>query len=136
MFSTTFLFLVVLAMSITVETNGIKTNVIVSGAAGKTGSIIFKKLLLSEQFNPLGNNILIIYNYNKNNNKGIVRTVKSAKSLRNKLKLDKLVGEKNIIKSDITDVDELEKTIRESGAEKYIMCTSAVPKIKVIITVN
>ena len=63
MFSTTFLFLVVLAMSITVETNGIKTNVIVSGAAGKTGSIIFKKLLLSEQFNPLGNNILIIYNY-------------------------------------------------------------------------
>lgn len=115
MFCASFVFLLAFVLIKTNETNGIKTNVIVSGAAGRTGSIVFKKLLSSQQFNPLG----------------IVRTVKSAKTLRNKLKLDKLIGEQNIIKTDITDVEELEKTIRESGAEKYIMCTSAVPKIKV-----
>ena len=39
-----------------------KTKVIVSGAAGRTGSIVLKKLLSSQQFDPLGKQTSFIDN--------------------------------------------------------------------------
>ena len=88
-----------------------KTKVIVSGAAGRTGSLVLKKLLAREDFTPIG----------------IVRTMKSGKKLIKQLKL----SADQMLEGDITDVDQLEKAIKASGAEKYVMCTSAVPKIKI-----
>lgn len=84
---------------------------IVSGAAGRTGSLVFKKLLQSDVFSPVG----------------IIRTMKSGKKLS---KLPKMSKEQ-LVEADITNVDALEKAIKESGADSYIMCTSAVPKIKI-----
>jgi uncharacterized protein YbjT (DUF2867 family) len=86
------------------------TKVIVSGAAGRTGGLVFKKLLGSEKFSPVG----------------LVRTNKSGKKL-NKYKPQK----DQVVVADVTDVDSLARAINESGAEKYILCTSAVPKIKI-----
>jgi uncharacterized protein YbjT (DUF2867 family) len=88
------------------------TKVIVSGAAGRTGSLVFKKLFERADFTPVG----------------ITRTMKSAKKMCKKLKLSK---DALFVEADVTDVVALEKAIKESGAEKYVMCTSAVPKIKI-----
>lgn len=83
---------------------------IVSGAAGRTGSLVFKKLLETDGFSPIG----------------IIRTLNSGKKLSKKFKLP--TGQ--LIEADITDTNALEKAITESGADSYIMCTSAVPKPK------
>ena len=89
----------------------LQTKVIVSGAAGRTGSLVLKKLLARNDFTPIG----------------IIRTAKSGVKLVKTLKL----SPDQMLEADITDVDKLEKAIKASGAEKYIMCTSAVPKIKI-----
>ena len=83
---------------------------IVSGAAGRTGSLVLKKLLDREEFTPLG----------------IVRTLKSGNKISKMFKLSK----DQLVEADITNVDTLTKAIKESGADSYIMCTSAVPQIK------
>jgi len=80
--------------------------VIITGAGGRTGSIVFKKLLESNLFKPIG----------------IVRTKKSSKQL-----LKKGGSEDNVKIADITDVNALEEAF--IGADSLILCTSAVPKI-------
>lgn len=81
--------------------------VIITGAGGRTGSIVFKKLLESKIFTPIG----------------IVRTKKSSKQL-----LKKGGGtESNVKIADITDVTALENAF--IGADSLILCTSAVPQI-------
>ena len=81
----------------------------VTGAAGRTGSQVFKKLLDSEKHQPLA----------------IVRTEKSMK------KLFKMGGTTdNVVVVDVTDRAALEKTLR--GCDGVILCTSAVPKIKIL----
>lgn len=89
----------------------VPTKVIVSGAAGRTGSLVLKKLLLREEFTPIG----------------IIRTTKSGKKLTKEMNLSK----DQLLEADVTNVDALEEAIKKSGAEKFIMCTSAVPKIKI-----
>lgn len=91
-----------LVWSLSVST---KINVAVTGAAGKTGEIVYKKLLGSAEFEPVG----------------IVRTEKSARKLR------KLGGK--VIVADITNPNQLQDSF--AGCQKLIMCTSAVPKIKI-----
>eukprot|EP01038_Epipyxis_sp_PR26KG_P004690 gene4690-6587_t len=85
-----------------------KAKVIITGAAGKTGSLVFKKLLQSSLFDPIG----------------IIRTKKSLKKLLN-------IGgtQNNIAIADVTKVETLESVFK--GAEKLILCTSAVPKINI-----
>jgi len=82
--------------------------VIVTGAAGKTGSLVFKKLLNSSFYNPLG----------------LVRTKKTLKRL---LKFNGAKDE-NVALGDVTSVEAIEKSF--IGADSVILCTSAVPKIK------
>jgi uncharacterized protein YbjT (DUF2867 family) len=87
----------------------------VTGAAGRTGVFVFKKLLNSDKFYPVA----------------VVRSESSAKKLR------KISGvqKDQVYVSDVTQgVDELAKTLKSiSGGEEtsVIMCTSAVPKIKI-----
>jgi uncharacterized protein YbjT (DUF2867 family) len=87
------------------------TKVLVSGAGGRTGGLVFKKLLQSEDFSPVG----------------VVRRLKSGKKLMKQfsLKPDQMV------EADVTNLEALKKAIVDSGAEKYVLCTSAVPKIKI-----
>ena len=90
------------------------SKVIVTGAAGRTGSLVFKKLLDSDKFYPVA----------------VVRSEKSAKKLRKTNGLQK----DQVFVSDVTQgVEEFSKTIETIGGEdlSIIMCTSAVPKIKV-----
>lgn len=83
--------------------------VVVTGAAGRTGSIVFQKLLKSNEFSTFG----------------LIRSNKSAD------KLKKLgATNDNILVADVTDVNILENAFQ--GAEKVILCTSAVPKIKIL----
>lgn len=95
----------------TVGALAIPTKVIVSGAAGRTGSLVLKKLLLREDFSPIG----------------IIRTAKSGKKITKELKL----STDQLLEADVTNVEALEEAIKKSGAEKFILCTSAVPKIKI-----
>ena len=85
-------------------------NVIVSGAAGRTGSLVFSKLLSSDKWNPIA----------------VVRTEKSRKKLISKTKC----SDANVICSDILDEEKLLASFNSVDAEKLILCTSAVPKIK------
>ena len=103
--------IVLLCVSSVIGLSAPTTRVIVSGAAGRTGAFVLKKLLSREGFYPIG----------------IIRTMKSGKKLSKQLKLSK----DQLVEADITDVAALEKAIKESGAEKYVMCASAVPKIKI-----
>ena len=87
-----------------------RTKVIVSGAGGRTGSLVFKKLFQSTDFTPVG----------------LIRRPKTGRKLKKELK------DCELISCDVTgSVEELTKTIRESGAERYVLATSAVPKIKI-----
>jgi len=87
-----------------------KVKVIVSGAGGRTGALLFKNLQNSEDFSPVG----------------IIRRAKTGNPLR---KLYKDAAK--LVVADVTDVNALSKEIAASGAEKYILATSAVPKIKI-----
>jgi len=89
--------------------------VIVTGAAGRTGKLVFSSLFRSEKFDVVG----------------LVRTEQSAK----KLIKDVKCGLEHIWVCDVTTIDPQcsEKNIGLpkglSGAEAMIICTSAVPKI-------
>eukprot|EP01036_Dinobryon_divergens_P031308 gene31308-40680_t len=86
--------------------------VIVTGAAGRTGSLVLKKLLEKPTlFSPFG----------------IVRTEKSAKKLQKQLKSTP----SETIVSDVTNSAALEETFLKYKAQTVILCTSAVPKIKI-----
>ena len=87
------------------------TNVLVTGAAGRTGSLVFQKLLSDANFNPIG----------------VVRTEKSKKRLVKKSGCNP----ENVICSDILSEEALTESFRASKAKKLILCTSAVPKIKI-----
>jgi len=80
--------------------------VIVTGAAGRTGSLVFSKLLQSGKYNPIG----------------ILRTKESLKKLSS-------VGasSSNTIVCDITNTEDLYAAFE--GADKVILCTSAIPKV-------
>jgi hypothetical protein len=105
MLSICFLFFILQQVSAT------KLKVLVTGAAGKTGSLVFKKLLNnSQQFDAFG----------------IVRNNKSVN------KLLKIVGRNNkdkIVVGDVTNENSLVSSLK--GVDSLILCTSAVPKIKI-----
>ena len=80
--------------------------VVVTGAAGRTGSIVFSKLLKSDKFRVVG----------------LVKSEKSANVLK---KLGASADQ--IALCDISDVSSLKQAFE--GAEKVVLCTSAVPQI-------
>lgn len=82
------------------------TRVVVTGAAGRTGSLVFSKLLKDTTIQPVA----------------LVRTPASAAKL---LKLG--ATKEQIITCDITNLDALTAALK--GTDKLIMCTSAVPDI-------
>ena len=87
--------------------------VAVTGAAGRTGRLVFQKLLQSPDFSPLG----------------IVRTEKSRKEL---LKLG--ASEEQVVVADIMDPQALRRAI-DAGVQgertsSLVLCTSATPRIQ------
>ena len=88
---------------------GSTTKVLVSGAGGRTGSIIFTKLMQSSEYSPIG----------------MIRRKKTGNQLKKKFK------DAELCIADVTNVDDLTKAIVDSKAEKYVLATSAVPKIKI-----
>ena len=94
-----------------VESLTAKTNVLVTGGAGRTGQLVFTKLLASDKWNPIA----------------VVRTEKSMRKLIKKTKCES----SNVICSDLLDEAKLTADFKAANAEKLILCTSAVPKIKV-----
>ena len=83
--------------------------VVVTGAAGRTGGLVLEKLIQSSLYDPVA----------------VVRTEKSAQALRKK------IGNKcDVVVADVTDVSCL--TSAFTGCKKLVMCTSAVPKIKIL----
>ena len=101
--------------------------VLVTGAAGKTGSLVFQKLLESnhEGLHPYG----------------LVRTMNSSKKLISKLLKensnifdkysdgDKKKGQENVIVGDVTNFSNSEIQNKMEGIDAVILCTSATPKI-------
>lgn len=88
--------------------SALKSKVIVTGAAGRTGALVLQKLLRSEKFDPVA----------------VVRTKKSFK------KLFKLGAKpEQVIIGDVTSQQGLEQCF--AGADSLVLCTSAVPKIKI-----
>ncbi len=90
-----------------------KSKVVVTGAAGRTGSFVFQKLLKLPDIETVG----------------LVRSSKSLSKLMN-------LGAKkeNVVICDITNQADLEMAFK--GADKVILCTSAVPKIKLLSLVK
>ena len=86
------------------------TNVLVTGAAGRTGALVFQKLLADSRYNPVG----------------VVRTEKSKKKLVKKMGCDP----DNVVCSDILSEEVLTESFKKASASKLVLCTSAVPKIK------
>ena len=82
--------------------------VLVTGAAGKTGVIVFTKLLKNDEYVPVA----------------IVRTEASKKKLIKQTKCK----DYEVFVTDITDVNELKKVF--SGAAKLVICSSATPQIQ------
>ena len=105
------LLMLILALSHSLLIAGLKINVLVTGAAGRTGKLVFEKLLASEEYNPVG----------------IVRTPQSAKKL---LKSFPAASEENVVYATIADKGLLESAIKDSKASKLILCTSATPKLQ------
>lgn len=85
-----------------------KKQVIVTGAAGRTGQIVFSSLLQNTKYYPVG----------------LVRTESSAKNLIKKTNC----GLEQIWVSDVTQLDNNPLSIKD--AEAMIICTSAVPIMK------
>lgn len=82
------------------------TKVAVTGAAGRTGSLVFSKLLKTPNVSPLA----------------LVRTQSSAKVL---YKLGAIKDQVRVC--DVTDSEALDSAL--AGVDSLILCTSAVPKI-------
>jgi len=93
------------------QVHGLK--VMVTGAGGRTGKLVFEQLSNDyEDVEPLG----------------LVRSAKSKNALLKKMK-DSDLDETKIITADVTAKDKsLEAAM--SGCDAIILCTSAVPKIK------
>lgn len=112
--------LIVLVCSALFLVDAIKHTVIVTGAAGRTGSLVFSKLLGSDSLYPVA----------------IVRSESSAKKL---LKISG-VRKEQILVSDVTVGKEslvsLFNSIPSEAGKSVIMCTSAVPKIKILSVVK
>mmetsp|Transcript_16605 Transcript_16605/g.30206 ORF Transcript_16605/g.30206 Transcript_16605/m.30206 type:complete len:335 (-) Transcript_16605:66-1070(-) len=88
------------------------SKVIVTGAAGRTGKLVFAILNADEQFQAVG----------------LVRTESSGKKLMHEVKC----GLDQVVVSDVTQLDiESEDGIPQglNGAEAMVICTSAVPNI-------
>ncbi|CAB1119693.1 unnamed protein product [Ectocarpus sp. CCAP 1310/34] len=83
--------------------------VLVTGAGGRTGGIVFEKLLAKEGYAT----------------KGMVRTEKSANNLKKKCKVEVL--DSNIAIADLATPGLLAAALE--GMEAVVLCTSAVPKI-------
>jgi uncharacterized protein YbjT (DUF2867 family) len=82
--------------------------IVVTGAGGRTGSLVLQKLLKIPNVEAYG----------------LVRSEKSAGNIY------KVGGKKeNVVLADVTNLTELESAFK--GADKVILCTSAVPKIKI-----
>lgn len=86
----------------------LQSKVIVTGAAGRTGKLVFGKLIQDGNFNPVA----------------VVRTESSKKKLMKELKC----GDSNVVVADIADFESLKASF--TGAERLVLCTSAVPQIK------
>jgi uncharacterized protein YbjT (DUF2867 family) len=86
-----------------------KQKVIVTGAAGRTGNLVFSSLLKHNDFYPVG----------------IVRTEKSAKKLIKKVECNL----ESICICDVTTLDPNDQISGLEDSEAMIICTSAVPKL-------
>jgi uncharacterized protein YbjT (DUF2867 family) len=86
--------------------------VLVTGASGRTGSLVFEKLLGDNRFNP----------------KALVRSVKSGKKLRKDVPAADL---NSIVVCDVTKLDTEDSNLPAGleGCESMIICTSAVPVV-------
>jgi uncharacterized protein YbjT (DUF2867 family) len=84
--------------------------VVVTGAAGRTGQLVWKSLLSQG-----GTTV------------GLVRTPKSIKKLKKRFGMD--VNDDNVKVCDVTSTEALETAF--AGADAVVLCTSAVPKIKI-----
>lgn len=84
--------------------------VIVTGAAGRTGKLVFMSLLKNSKFYPMG----------------LVRSEKSAKQL---IK-ETVCGLENLWVCDITQLYDSYLPNDFKGAEAIVICTSAVPKLR------
>lgn len=83
--------------------------VAVTGGAGRTGSLVFKSLLQRKDFNPIA----------------LVKSEKSRKKL-----IKQTGADANAVQlGDIRDPESLEKAFQ--NVDKVVLCTSAVPKIKI-----
>lgn len=88
-----------------------KVNVLVTGAAGRTGKLVFEFLQNSDVFSPIA----------------CVRTEKSKSAfMRKQPDADKA---KVVVADVTTDVRELTSSFAKENADALIICTSAVPKI-------
>lgn len=87
----------------------VKTKVIVTGAAGRTGKLVHAKLEDHPAFQPVG----------------LVRTEKSARSLLKEFKCEL----DHIVIADVTELDDTTTPPGLQGAKAMVICTSAVPKI-------
>jgi uncharacterized protein YbjT (DUF2867 family) len=95
------------ALLVAIVAANAKLKVIVTGAAGRTGSLVFQKLLESQKYDPIA----------------LVRTDSSKKDIK------KLGGKDDqIVAADITNEKVLERVFQ--GAHAVVLCTSAKPKIK------
>jgi uncharacterized protein YbjT (DUF2867 family) len=86
------------------------TNVLVTGGAGRTGKLVFQRLLIDAKYNPIA----------------VVRTEKSKNKL---IKLTKC-DSSNVVIGDILNEEALTATFKQCDAKKLVLCSSAVPKIK------
>ena len=97
-----------LLLATTTTNAGAATRVVVTGGAGRTGSLVFSKLLKNSSFEPIA-------------------LVRSSSSLPKITKLG--ASSDQCVVCDITNPEELTKKLKELKAEKLVLCTSAVPKI-------
>mmetsp|Transcript_6153 Transcript_6153/g.18593 ORF Transcript_6153/g.18593 Transcript_6153/m.18593 type:complete len:309 (-) Transcript_6153:170-1096(-) len=81
--------------------------VLVTGAGGRTGSLVFEELKKSGDFDPIG----------------LARSSKARKALKRKGASDS-----EIVSADVSDKASLVEAMK--GCEAVVLCTSAVPRIK------
>lgn len=103
-------FLVLAALLAQVNALAMATKVLVTGAGGKTGGLVFKNLLEKEGFEAVG----------------MVRGEKSANKLK-KVIGGSISGNGKIVFGDISDPASLETAMQ--GCDALVIATSAVPKI-------
>lgn len=86
------------------------SRVLVTGASGRTGQLVFEALLNNPEFEP----------------KALVRSEKSAKVLRKRIPATRL---DQIVVCDVTKDLNVTPPPGQEGCEAMVICTSAVPKI-------